>query len=315
MKKNYKGIDEGNLFTLSSGLNLSYGIYGDENGTPIFYFGSFLQSRLSCKVFEKIDKRNNVKLIAVDRMGYGKSSSPLSLGIGYNLTQFSRDILELADFLEIENFSIIGYSAGAIYSLALLHYVNFTIKMDRINSVALISPSSPDPYQMDSNKIHHNCSTHFVQRLKNLDQLFPFGKEILFNLFRLRSTYLWPEETIADDVLRLLFTEKEVEFMKNGLHWQVYRESFMEAFRYSVDGAILDLELMSYAWPFSLLEIDNDNIFLYHGKQDTIVDVTCSYFYQHSIPKLHTKYYEDGGHGIGFNLTVHAQSIRDLLKK
>lgn len=76
-----------------------------------------------------------VRLIAVDRPGYGDSSQP---PCAYSYTQFAADIIELADALRIERFSVAGHSSGGPYALALA-----ALHPTRVVSCAAVSSDPP----------------------------------------------------------------------------------------------------------------------------------------------------------------------------
>lgn len=56
-----------------------------------------------------------VRLIAVDRPGYGGSSPP---AFGYSYSTFAQDLEELADLLHLPRFCVLGHSSGGPYALA-----------------------------------------------------------------------------------------------------------------------------------------------------------------------------------------------------
>ena len=120
-----------NVLQLSDGRNLAYSEYGDLNGEPVFHCHSIFGSRLELALdADKISKQKNVRLIVLDRPGYGASDP-------YPKTSFtiwSKDLVQLADYLKIEKFSLTGYVMGGNYALACAHELP-----ERVKRVASIS--------------------------------------------------------------------------------------------------------------------------------------------------------------------------------
>ena len=72
----------------------------------------------------------NYTLVCVDRPGYG-GSSPVST---YSYQQFAKDIQELADHLQVDQFYVAGHSSGGRYALACGACIS-----DRVKGIAAIS--------------------------------------------------------------------------------------------------------------------------------------------------------------------------------
>lgn len=86
---------------------LPYKVSG--TGDPIvFIHGLFGKSDDYKKVINEISK--NYCCISFDLRGHGDSKAE----VGFNLEQFTKDCKELIDFLNLKNFSMLGYSTGAL---------------------------------------------------------------------------------------------------------------------------------------------------------------------------------------------------------
>lgn len=132
-----------NVLQLDDGRNLAYAEYGDLNGEPVFHCHSVLGSRLEL-AFNAIEilKKKTVRLIVMDRPGYGASDyHPQN-----NFITWVQDLVQLADHLNIKKFSLTGYAMGGIYALACAHEIP-----ERLNGVAIISagdtPKSSKDYK------------------------------------------------------------------------------------------------------------------------------------------------------------------------
>ncbi len=99
---------------LDDGRALAYCEFGDPDGLPMFYFHGFPGSRLEGAVAANSARRAGVRLIAVDRRGFG-NSDPLPRR---RLLDWPADIVQLAQRLELDRFGVVTASGGAPYAAA-----------------------------------------------------------------------------------------------------------------------------------------------------------------------------------------------------
>jgi len=119
---------------LPDGRQLGYGEYGLQGGSPVLFFhGAPGSGRIHTDMGE-IAEQCGVRLIAVDRPGYGVSDSHR----GRTFLSWVKDISVLMDALKISQFSIIGFSAGTPYSLACAYGLP-----ERVKKIALVSTLAP----------------------------------------------------------------------------------------------------------------------------------------------------------------------------
>ena len=102
------------MINLSSGRLLSYAEYGDPAGIPVIGFHGTPGSRMALQVVSEAAKANNLRVIAVDRPGYGLSD-PMRRP---SFSLYARDIAELADALSLDRFIAWGTSGGGPFALA-----------------------------------------------------------------------------------------------------------------------------------------------------------------------------------------------------
>lgn len=121
------------IFKLPDGRELAWTTYGDADGAPLFYLHGGGSSRLEPAYAEVYARRLRLRLIAVDRPGYGQSTRSPAPGF----VAFAHDLLALADALELPRFGVIGMSAGAPHAL---HAA--ALAPERVRLVALINGSS-----------------------------------------------------------------------------------------------------------------------------------------------------------------------------
>ena len=122
-----------NIIHLSNGLILAYAEYGDLGGRPVFFFHGIPGSRFF-HPSDEITQRMGVRLICMDRPGYGESGFQPARRIldwpGY--------VTSLADHLNIGTFSVASHSGGGPFALACSYALP-----ERVRSAAIVSSLGP----------------------------------------------------------------------------------------------------------------------------------------------------------------------------
>jgi len=119
-------------FQLPDGRVLGYAEYGDPHGKPLFYFHGWPSSRIEFAGLhgDEIARQLNIRVIAVDRPGFGLSSYQPR----HTFIDWPQDVSQLADHLGFERFAVLGYSASSPYTLACAYILS-----DRLTSVGVVS--------------------------------------------------------------------------------------------------------------------------------------------------------------------------------
>ncbi|MBE1584372.1 alpha/beta fold hydrolase [Nonomuraea angiospora] len=122
--------------TLEDGRRMAYAVFGDSAGQPCLFVHGFSSSRwlagwaLSAKVL----RRHSVRLVAVDRPGYGLSTANPAGGF----TDWACDAAALAGHLGLGRLAVIGVSMGAGPALALA-----ATRPDLVTSTTILSGMPP----------------------------------------------------------------------------------------------------------------------------------------------------------------------------
>ncbi len=119
--------------TLPDGRVIGFTESGAPTGAPVLFFHGFGTTRVICPPPGPALEQG-VRLIAVDRPGVGLSEPKP----GRRLLDWPADVAALADELELDRFSIVGWSGGGPYALACA-----LAMPERINSIALVSAPAP----------------------------------------------------------------------------------------------------------------------------------------------------------------------------
>ncbi|KAF5021254.1 hypothetical protein F66182_6652 [Fusarium sp. NRRL 66182] len=98
---------------------ISWAEYGSPKGRPLLFLHGTPSSRLECAEFhEKLHSRN-IRLIAPDRPGFGRSEFVPDRTIG----SYASDVQALAKQLKLPDYAVMGGSGGGPYALACARYI------------------------------------------------------------------------------------------------------------------------------------------------------------------------------------------------
>lgn len=135
---------------LRDGRALGYAEFGDPAGKPVFFFHGGNDSRLEAALLAATARELEVRLIAPDRPGYGLSDCLP----GRQIADWPVDVAQLADYLGIERFAVVGHSGGGPYVATVTYDLPH-----RLTKAAMVS--SPAPAGSS------NQGMHFMFRLVN----------------------------------------------------------------------------------------------------------------------------------------------------
>lgn len=122
---------------LPDGRKLGYAVYGSaiqDAPTIIFIHGSG-DNRLSGGFFHKAAEELDVRIISVDRPGWGLSSTR----IGGKVLDFAQDVKYLTEELQLRHYGLIGASGGGPFTLACAH----ALSEDQLKSVTMPIAAGP----------------------------------------------------------------------------------------------------------------------------------------------------------------------------
>jgi pimeloyl-ACP methyl ester carboxylesterase len=99
---------------LRDGRNLAFCEYGAPRGATVFWFPGTPSSRLFIPPDTQALERRGLRLVVVERPGYGVSD-PLPTR---TLLDWPDDVAQLADAIDVERFAVVGFSGGGPYAAA-----------------------------------------------------------------------------------------------------------------------------------------------------------------------------------------------------
>jgi len=273
-----------NSIRLRDGRSLGIMACGDPGGMPVLYFHGFPGSRLEVQLADRSAARLNVRLIGIDRPGYGISD----FKPGRNLIDWPDDVVELADHFGLDRFKVLGISGGGPYAAACAYKIR-----QRLTAVGIGCGLGPiDPAGMLAEMTWINrFGLKFAGKIPSLTKLI-----FLPLAYFLRHH---PEKVLAS--MAHLAREPDRSVMQSTQVKQIMAVSFRESMLRGPAGAIHDLMLYAKPWGFDLQDI-RTRIYLWHGKKDVIVPSAMGRHLAAAIPDYRSVFFPEEGH---FSLVVH----------
>lgn len=239
--------------TLRDGRALAYAEYGDPAGKPVFYFHGFPGSRLEANLASAAAADTRVRLIAVDRPGYGRSD----FKAGRRILDWPDDVTDLADGLHIDRFAALGVSGGGPYLCACA--LKLTRRITRAGIFCGLGPLD----RRGATRGMLSANRMLLDLVGRLPWTAPLMARLVTTMM-LRS----PEVAMTQFARRLPDVDRA--FLSDPASRRVFIESYHEALRGGARGAAWDLRLYTRSWGFAQDEIEMP-VHFWHGERDTIV--------------------------------------------
>lgn len=259
---------------LQDGRKLSYRIYGYPEGEPVFYFHGFPSSGIEVMLNNnrQIAKELNIKIIAVNRPGYGISDFKPER----TLLDWPDDISELADSMGIDKFSVLGVSGGGPYAIVCAYKIP-----GRLNKVGVIS--GVGPYDAPGAKQGAAGPILKSPRVIRKFILKGFRKMIDKN----------PEKVTRK--MQKRFPESDRAVIAIPEERDVLLNAIKEGLSAGPDGALQDTKIYKDYWGFNLEDVKKE-VYLWHGEEDLSVPVETGRFVAEHLGNCSPTYYPGEGH-------------------
>jgi pimeloyl-ACP methyl ester carboxylesterase len=265
-------------FRLPDGRSLCYTEYGDAHGTPAFYFHGFPGSRLEAQVVVSIGAERGVRVLAVDRPGFGRSD----FQPGRTITDWPDDVRALADGLGLDRFAVLGVSGGAPYALACARFL-----ADRLGAVGVASGLGPVAGKQSLQGMFLLNRTGLLLA-RRAPWLSPVIFASLTPIFR-RA----PGVMVAR--LAASATPPDRAFFADPERRSIFGATLHEAFHHGWRGPAHEGVLFGRPWGFRLDEIAVP-VHLWHGERDRIVPPAIARATARAVPDCRAVFYPEEGH-------------------
>jgi pimeloyl-ACP methyl ester carboxylesterase len=273
---------------LPDGRQLAYHTVGE--GKTVFYFHGTASSRLEALLLKELAYTARLKIIGVDRPGYGLSTYAPRKSLG----DFACDVELLAEHLKLENAAVLGWSGGGVFALA---YV--ALFPERVTKTVVVgAPALP----FDVSTAHNNPLARYAMKVPYVGMLA---------LKRMKSQVLKANENIdaflgSKEWKSMLngLSEEDVKFFSDKAWLALMYRSMAEAFRQGDQGVKAVLEehrLFTKTWNLPLSRIPPGKVFVWQGADDKTCRVDNAYRIARDVPGAHLEIFEGKGHCVMFD--------------
>ncbi len=256
---------EAKNFQLSDGRNLAYAEYGQPEGIPVFFFHGTPGAHIMPEGDIAMAVRHNLRIIATARPGFGLSD----FKPGRILLDWPDDVVELADFLKIPQFGVIGHSGGGPHAAACAYKI--PERLTRASLVSSLAPCDafgecPEPPPLAEREAYY---ADYAQSVKaDGDAWFTNVLPRVGEMDRSRAREL-----------KSFYIESSQESLRNG--WRGY---------------LHEMEILYFhPWQFSPAEI-RAKVHIFHGEADPGVPVSHGRYLAEQIPHAEATYFPGIGH-------------------
>ncbi len=229
-----------------AGRTVAYAEYGDPAGRPVVVLHGTPGSRRLGGLFAPAAAEQGVRLLAVDRPGYGDSEAWPERSIA----DIGDVVAAVLDDAGVDRAGVIGFSGGGPHALAVA-----STHPDHVTSVDVISGSTP-PTVGDGPPA--------MQRL--LAAMAASTPRLLCWLFGAQA---WVADRVSPAVFLSQYTERGVDTFDKRVVDHLSAE-FVAAVGGRRPGVATEFRLLGEAWGFDVAEIDQP-VRLWHGDRDTNV--------------------------------------------
>lgn len=225
--------------TLADGRTYGYAEWGDPAGAPLFWIHGTPGGRLSRHPDTSLWQRLGLRVVTVDRPGYGLST-PLP---GRPVAHIAADVAAVADQLGLDRFAVLGGSGGGPHALAVAAQLT-----NRVLACAPVCSAAPP----DAADI-----TQMIELNRKAFQIITEAGRPGYAQFLAG----WRDQLLADPVggLRAAMAdaaEQDLDWLSREDVQQVQAESLADALAPGVDGWVDDgISLIHDPWGFDPADI------------------------------------------------------------
>lgn len=258
--------DRGGTVGLADGRVIGYREYGEPTGVPVLYLHGMPGSRLDPAPLDTDYRRLGVRIVAIERPGYGLSTARRS----WHLLDWATDVAGAVDQLLGERFAVLGVSSGGKYAAACAYALP-----DRVSRVAIVSGVGPP------------MTPRFREGLGRTDRmtmtLARRARPLALGYWRIARWMAGhrPQSFLEEFEKELSEADKAVAEDPQVREWAL--GTFREALRGGAAGVVEDAAIQARPWGFGLEQVRTP-VQLWHGDRDQIVPLHHASYAAERIP-------------------------------
>ncbi|WP_175481900.1 alpha/beta fold hydrolase [Marinobacter zhejiangensis] len=262
-----------------NGRTLAWMERGAPDGFPVFYAHGNPGSRLELLFLDRKAADYGLRLIALDRPGFGQSD----FASEYGLLDYAADVEYLADHLGISRFGLLGWSSGGPPVLAAAYQMP-----ERVAFAVSASGYTNFGEYPQAESLMKNYNLRGPELSEHRPVLFSHAVKLAG----------WVDRTLPNFYMKMAESEMPApdrDILQDRQIAELFMRNQQESVTQGVDGVIQDLEVQWAPWPFLLADIDVP-VYLFQGQKDTFVPWLFATHLQQSIAGAELTLMEDQGH-------------------
>ncbi|SDW32365.1 alpha/beta fold hydrolase [Marinobacter mobilis] len=280
-----------------NGRTLAWMERGAPDGFPVFYAHGNPGSRLELLFLDRKAEDYGLRLIALDRPGFGQSDFVSE----YGLLDYAADVEYLADHLGVLRFGLLGWSSGGPAVLAAACQMP-----QRVAFVVSVSGYTNFGECPQAESLMKNYNLRGPELSERRPELFS----------RVVKLARWVDRTLPNVYLKMAASEMsgpDRQILRDRRVAELFMRNQQESVAQGVDGVIQDLETQWAPWPFLLADIGVP-VSLFQGQKDTFVPWLFATHLQQSINGAELTLFEDQGHLYILSPVYQDRIFRNILR-
>jgi pimeloyl-ACP methyl ester carboxylesterase len=221
----------------------------------------YVGSRLDAAEWHDTAVKHGVRLICIDRPGYGLST----FQPGRQLLNLPVDIRRLARHLGFKSYYVYGQSGGGPYTVACAH----ALPREELKGAAVVAGMGPWECGTKDMKLASKIifwSIAYTPKLLRLVMKYAYTK----------SLDDYDQEELEQEYRKGLkwFKEKDREVLSKPASIKAVIATMREGFRQGKEGALYDGIIFTSPWEFELGQLKDRKILFFHGTEDENVPIS-----------------------------------------
>lgn len=263
---------------LSNGRQLGFAEYGDLEGIPVFHFNGSGGSRLERPADLTILNDLGIRYISTDRPGHGNSSEQ----VNRKLLDWPDNVVCIADYLNINKFHVLGWSAGGSFALACAYkYPNRVISGSIVCGLA--PANRPNPYEGYSG---------LFKTMMILGRKYP---KLVYFFRNIAAKQVSKPGTKAGDKFVNSLPKVDQKPFENKAVKEMLIADIREGYKQGGNGPAQDDILINSDWGFDLAKI-NTRIDIWQGDLDKNVPINQAKYQASLLPNNTLHIIKNKGH-------------------
>ncbi|RYJ14558.1 alpha/beta hydrolase [Halogeometricum borinquense] len=258
--------------SVSDGRDVAYAEYGDSDGVPVVFLHGTPGSRLLGEIFDERARRDGVRLLALDRPGYGRSDP----WPARTLSDTGSFVTAVLDDAGVSRAGVVGFSGGGPHALAVA-----ATHGERVQRVDVVAGAVP-PSRRESPPL----------ALRVLEILASATPTLARGLSRLQSVLVARSDPSA--VVSQYTDSRDADGISSAVSELVKRD-FVEALANHRSGFVAETRTLAREWDFSMGNVTSA-VQLWHGGRDSNVPVEGAQRLAEQLPDATLTVLDDADH-------------------